>query len=296
MKRGCSCLVCYLGLYKDMRILLRRACGTTLDVINEANATPSVPLIMLRAAHERDPVGWLRERYPTILDICYDLWNKSLALWLISERFYRDQVTFHHAVFHRAKEYADLLVKNGCSTVIIRDEPPYFGVCLSNRLVPWTVVNSMYDGLCLSTPDKLPFSNESCAFDIAGRLVNVTTIDKIPFVSWRTAVNKPNDMEPIYKMEREWPDILRRRQWSVDPFGYGVASSLYGFMTPFLGPPPSNVHYFDPGPVEPIAQIPPQRGEKISKSQKKKLHRTKQNKAQLRDRRAEQRFQKNKRK
>ena len=207
MKRGptCKCLLCHLGQFRDLRTLIKRACGTTLNVIDNVNTTTSVPLLMARAAHEREPLEWLKKSYIYLLDILYDPWNLSLAVSLIYDgRFYRDQVTFHHAIFHRSRAYAELLVNSGCPVMVYKKKECLCGEChvsLEMALALWGEATPFYGFVHNQCTENHMFRNS-----VLGSLSveHLSTIDGIEFVSWRTAEQQPEDMEVIYKAERDW--------------------------------------------------------------------------------------------
>lgn len=288
MKRACNCLLCLLIKYKDLKTCLIRACGTTLNVINDANTEVCVPLLMARAAHAKDPVTWLKEHDPYLLDMLYDPWNLSLASWMIEHKFYRDQVTFHHAVFHRSKEYAQMLIKSGCTTVVIRE-----GLIQKTHYIEDTQLFSNYE---LYSKLNL-WDTYSGTFQLDQLSDVFTEIDHVKFVSWRTAKNKPQDMEEVYAREREWPiKLAKRRTFTrsltstngyADIF-YTTSNNMYTHL--FYMPP---IYPFDPFVETPNA-IPKLENDEKNKEELAKLLKKPckaQKKAQLRDKRAEQRFQ-----
>lgn len=303
MKRGptCKCLLCHLGQFRDLRTLIRRACGTTLNVIDNVNTTTSVPLLMARAAHEREPLEWLKKSYKYLLDIMYDPWNVSLAVSLIYDGcFYRDQVTFHHAIFHRSRAYAEILVDSGCPVMVYKKKECTCGQCRANlemTLALWGEATPFY-GFVHSLSTETRMFRDSAFYALS--LDNLSTIDGVEFLSWRTLEQQLTDMEVVYKDERDWRvKQANARQEALRFHCNSLYSSYYASDGSWALPAAYRGTSLFLNNVTLVVQETPPRAPDVRKTAKdwvkqEKKARKKEKQKTLRHLRAENRFRKNK--
>jgi hypothetical protein len=204
----CKCVFCQAG--KDVWTLVRRVCGSTLNVIDDTNKRLCVPLLMVVAAHKHDPAAFLKQHYPHLLDWCYDQPPRT-TIWLLRNDFFRDQATFHHALFHKADEHAQLLLKSGCPFMVylIKSWWSYNGgggivdvthfPLRSKPLESWMIeINKR------GAPYSAIVSATTCVAVDEKKVPKTTSIAGVHFVAYRIAKNKPTDMREIYRAELEW--------------------------------------------------------------------------------------------
>jgi hypothetical protein len=209
-KGGCTCFFCILKCYKDLWYLVRKVCGTTLNLINDANSETCIPLLMVQAAHSRDHVGYLKRHFPYLLDICYLPEDFILGMWLIRNKFYRDQVTFHHALAHRQEEYARLLKSSGCPVVIYRKAQYHTNTRVGEQEDLWGIDTPFFHQEWMRAirlhgkPDGFFRMEKVCVFNNQDELINTTRILGVDFVAYRN-VKEEFDMEIIFRAELEWP-------------------------------------------------------------------------------------------
>lgn len=207
----CQCVFCRSG--KDVWTLVRRVCGSTLNAINGANHKLCVPLLMVVAAHKRDPAAFLKQNYPHLLDYCYDQPTPAVSVWLIRNHFFRDQATFHHALYHKAEAHAQLLLSSGCPTYVYINYMAFAftGTHGTSHLLG-TICQWMRPVIERKCPPRIFQEERVCVKNKDNVLLNTTVIGGLGFVAWRNVPSPPADMERIYRAELEWAVNFNKRK------------------------------------------------------------------------------------